>query len=689
MPLSNSILNPQTVTKEQLAFDVSGSAGSDFIGGGGGGAGTQGPQGTQGIQGPQGTQGTQGNQGAFFIGAQGSQGQSVYIGPTANLASTPNVVYSNSAGNDQVFIGQQGSVANFAPLVIQSNDQQSNATSTTLSLRHNTSNASNGIAGIGTSIAFASKFGATENVNIGSLKGIHTSSTNRYFELETIGISGRNAFLRSTPYLSEQIRIPLTTSVTGASEISKKILLTQDGSSPTNGFGAIETIQLQTNAGSTPQNVAHHKYTLTTAAEASRKSQYTLTVYDKTLNSTTPDFDIIDGEPRQTIFTAWSNTLSTRTTGFVFNTDAAVAGTPSGSFGTILELQAKSDTTANRQLATIEGGWTTFTDANRTSNLTLKVARNGTLGKGITLTTSEFGQGFSSLSSFSTGTNSGLVLSPKGTGYFKAGTEPDGTSTNGTSPGNYAVDLMLGSKSNSAQVAGGQFSSLIGGTTSQIGTSNTYGAILGGQANVLGGTATHSAILGGYSNQIVSSATHGAVLGGRFNYVDGANAVALGGDNNFASHTNSVIIGKTGQTRTENSLSISGGTFASIFGDAMSFQTVLRGQTTNTVAPLSLANDGTAFYAHQDNTSIVWDINVIGRVATGDTCSYHLRASTKRNAGGNVQFIGAIDSLERENNAAWNADLVIDTTNLRVQVTGTAFQTIRWVAHVRATMVTF
>ena len=686
MPLSNSILNPQTVTKEQLAFDVGGSVGSDFIGGGGATAGTQGPQGSQG---PQGTQGVQGVQGAYYIGAQGTQGQSVFIGSQGFLDASPYVVYNNTAGNNQVFIGQQGSASNFAPLVVEADDQQSNATSSVIALRHNTSNGANGTQGIGASIAFASRFGATENVNIGSIKGIHASTTNRYFELETLGISGRNAFLRSTPYLSEQLRIALSTSVASLSEISRKILLTQDGSSPANGFGAIETIQLQTNAGSTPQNVAHHKYTLTTASEASRKSQYTLTTYDKTLNATTSDFDVIDAEARQTVFTAWSNSLNTRTTGFIFNTDAAVAGTPSGTFGTTIELQAKSDTTGGRQLASIDSGWTTFTDASRTSNLTLRVARNGLLNRGITLTTSDFGQGFSSLSSFSSGTNGGLVLNPKGTGYLKAGVDPDGTATNGNSPGNYAVDLMLGSKSNAVQVAGGQFSSLLGGTTNQIGTSNNYASIIGGQANVISGTGTHNAIIAGSSNTVTSAASYGVVLGGRFNYIDGANAIILGGDNNISSNSNSVVMGTDGQSRGNNTFNISGGSFASIYGDAMSFQVVLRGQTTNTTTPLNLSNDGTAFYAHPDNTSIIWDINVVGRTSTGITNGYHLRGTTKRNGGGNVEFVGAVDSLERENNLSWDTDLVIDTTNLRVQVTGTATQTIRWVAHVRATMVTY
>lgn len=722
MPLSNTLLNEKTVTREQLAFDVTGAVSTDISAIGTGGLGTQGAQGAQGtqgvqgvqgvqgfqgaqgaqgdaglqgpqgFQGPQGIQGIQGVQGAYYIGAQGTQGQSVYIGSDLNLASTPNVVYSNAVGNDQVLIGQQGANLNNPPLIVTANDEQRNFASTILELRHSISNpALNGTQGVGSTMRFAAQTGGTGSMtNLGTISSFQEVDGLFSINLNTLFPSNSNAsgLVKLTSRTLQQRFNGI--SFNGLNEISRQTLLTSDASAPTTGFGASQAILLQTGTGSTGQYAAQHKYQLLNATEATRRTRYTLTTYDKTLNATTPDFDVYSVEPVKTTLTSWSATPTIRTTGFVFNTDVATGTTPTANFGTTIEIQAKSSTTAGRTLSIIDSYWTNITDGSRTSQLDLRIARSGSLSHGITLSghslpNSKFG---TRINTFYSGTNAGLILSPKGDGFFKVGELPDGTSANGNSPGNYAVDLGLGTKTNANQVAGANYSAILGGTQHSIDTGNTYSAVVGGLNSTIQGTSTSAIVLGGQYHLIRTGANNSVALGGNNHDISGQAAVVMG-EANISSHTNSLVMGKYGESQGKNTFNISGGTFASLFGDAMSFQAVLRGQTTNTATPLNLGNDGDAFYAHPDNTSIIWDVQVIGKTTSGLSVSagYHLRATTERNAGLGVNFIGTVDKLAQEDNALWDANLIVDTTNLRVQVTGIATHTIRWVAHVRATVV--
>lgn len=87
------------------------------------------------------------------------------------------------------------------------------------------------------------------------------------------------------------------------------------------------------------------------------------------------------------------------------------------------------------------------------------------------------------------------VVSPKGAGAFLLQT-PDSTTAGGNKRGVYAVDLQT-YRDNAASVAGGQYSSLLGGFNNRIDT-----------------TAEMSAILGGYVNQVTTP--YGTILGGQW-----------------------------------------------------------------------------------------------------------------------------------------------------------------------------
>lgn len=158
-------------------------------------------------------------------------------------------------------------------------------------------------------------------------------------------------------------------------------------------------------------------------------------------------------------------------------------------------------------------------------------------------------------------TNSSLVLAPNGTGAIIASI-PDGTATGGNARGQYAVDLKIGGRTASSQVASGNYSAVLGGN---VATASGNFSIAGGSAFAVG---VNSVALGGssFANGSGSVAIGGeqggglgATAGGRASVAFGMGNQAtadwsnsLGGINNIASSQYSTISGGQGNTASTN-----------------------------------------------------------------------------------------------------------------------------------------
>lgn len=148
-------------------------------------------------------------------------------------------------------------------------------------------------------------------------------------------------------------------------------------------------------------------------------------------------------------------------------------------------------------------------------------------------------------------TNGDIALQPKGTGAMLAQI-PDSTTTGGDKRGQYAVDFQRGRSTNSARVASGTYSVIVGGYNNRA--ANNYDIVVGGTGNqasgsgcFIGGGDSHVAsggsctIPGGQGNQ--ATANYAVVSGGQQNFAQGTHSVVSGGYQNYATTTYAFVGG--------------------------------------------------------------------------------------------------------------------------------------------------
>lgn len=164
----------------------------------------------------------------------------------------------------------------------------------------------------------------------------------------------------------------------------------------------------------------------------------------------------------------------------------------------------------------------------------------------------------------------------------------------------------------------------------------------------------------------------------------GSNAVALGSGAS-ATAAAATAIGDSTDSRLAGGMAFASGKFVTA-GDAQSGTYVLRNSTTNATVTELFMNGSTTQIALPNNSTFVFDIYITGRRtdATGGSCGYRFNGVMKRDA--SAATTGLVGSVSKtviaETNNAWDASVTADTANgaLRIQVTGEAAKTIRWVA---------
>jgi hypothetical protein len=142
---------------------------------------------------------------------------------------------------------------------------------------------------------------------------------------------------------------------------------------------------------------------------------------------------------------------------------------------------------------------------------------------------------------------------------------------------------------------------------------------------------------------------------------------------------------------TQGNIRLTNGSFASL-GDAAVVQYILRATTTNATQTEMLINGVDRMVLANDST---WkfDISVVARRTdvNNENAAYTLRGCIYRDANAASTTIAGIvnKNVDAEQDLDWDVAADADTTNgsLRLQVTGEAAKTIRWVAFVTATQV--
>jgi hypothetical protein len=294
------------------------------------------------------------------------------------------------------------------------------------------------------------------------------------------------------------------------------------------------------------------------------------------------------------------------------------------------------------------------------------------------------------LSENTTATNSDLVLTPKGTGAFILGPKPDGTTTGGNARGARAVDFQL-SRGSAAQVASGPTSFIAGSDTCTA--SGNYSAVISSQSS----SATNNYSVCIASNNSSATAISSIILGGGYNNATAQPSVVIVGESSLAQGNHSAVIGRESTAATSHSiakgfrassdrfsmLAHAGGQF-SARGDAQRARFVLRNKTT-TNAAVELFLDGSATrLTIPSGKYLTGTINIAGIKSDGATAARYIRQFSIKNVAATTSLVGNVDTIGVDQAASTSISITADDTNdsLKVEVTGIASETWRWVAAV-------
>jgi hypothetical protein len=287
-----------------------------------------------------------------------------------------------------------------------------------------------------------------------------------------------------------------------------------------------------------------------------------------------------------------------------------------------------------------------------------------------------------------TASNIPIVLQPKGTGALQAQVA-DSTTVGGNARGANAVDWQMG-RGAAGQVASGQLS-FIGG-----GTNNTASGV----ASFVGGGGTTGSSVGGNT----ASGVFSAVVSG-FNNNASADGSFVG--NGYANTANSAYSfiggGVRGTTRSIVGNAVfpaHGNPIADASGINQAALLILGTQTTDATATALRSNTSAAGTTNQvilpNNSAYFFRGEVVsGVTGGGDTKGFTIEGVIKRGANAaSTALVGTptvTSSFADAGASTWTIAVTADTTNggLRVTFTGQAGTTIRTVAQIRTTEMTY
>jgi len=296
-------------------------------------------------------------------------------------------------------------------------------------------------------------------------------------------------------------------------------------------------------------------------------------------------------------------------------------------------------------------------------------------------------------------TNSSIVLTPKGTGAIIAGSKPDGTVTGGNARGSRAVDLQF-SRNAATQVASGANAGVLSGERNAA--TNVDDVVCGGLQNSAG--AGYSFIGSGTSN-VTRTESYCAVVGGQQNTTEDQYAFVGGGRYNLASGDFSAICGGQEQeiyadfgaalggfgSRVDRygQQSHASGKF-SIVGDAQRARFVMRNKTTTNSAVELFLDGSSQRLSIPTGKVFAFTINITGIKSDGSAVAHYLRQYAIKNIALTTTEVYAPVTIGTDNAAGTSIALSANDTNdaLKVECTGIAAETWRWVASVDAVEIT-
>jgi hypothetical protein len=355
------------------------------------------------------------------------------------------------------------------------------------------------------------------------------------------------------------------------------------------------------------------------------------------------------------------------------NTNTGTATLRPATTGTIALTLPSADGTSGQALTTNGSGQLAFTTVGGGGGLTGFTAAESTTAPNNTVNVD-------SLTASAASTDADVAFVAKGTGATLAQV-PDSAAASGNKRGTYATDFQK-VRTAATQVASGEHSS-----------------ILGGRNNTASGP--RSVVAGGSTN--TASASASGAFGGAACIASGIVSSTVGGESNTASGNSSFCGGGYGASSRAISgmtvFSASSAPFSLTSGVCQSAILVLGRQTsTSTPLPLASTADGagtTNQVILPNNSAYFFRGEVIaGVTGAGNTKGWTIEGVIKRGANAASTTLVGVTVMSSYGDAGavtWVVAVTADTTNggLAITVTGAAATTIRWVAQIRTTEMTF
>ena len=281
-------------------------------------------------------------------------------------------------------------------------------------------------------------------------------------------------------------------------------------------------------------------------------------------------------------------------------------------------------------------------------------------------------------------TNVGVAIVPQGAGAFSLHV-PDDTTAGGNARGTNAVDLQT-LRSAANQVASGPGAFAAGRNCQSSGwdavaigraaTATGFGAVAIG-----GGSATEgSAISIGYNSTSTSSFS---VALGAFAYA--TNVYSFAGPMAKSTGAYATAFGGSSDTDRYGMRAFAAGYFTyGQAGEAQSVGFTLRNKTTGATAT-ELFLDGSSTRLTIPNGKILHaTVHVLGSKSDGSAIAIYQRQVAIANVGGTTSLVGSVNTIGSDTAASTSFSITADDTNdaLKIEVTGIAAETWRWVASV-------
>ena len=272
------------------------------------------------------------------------------------------------------------------------------------------------------------------------------------------------------------------------------------------------------------------------------------------------------------------------------------------------------------------------------------------------------------------------------------------------------LSVVIGGLNNSATASR---SAVVGGNSNTA--SASFSSVLCGDSNTASGA--YSSVVGGQSNS--ASSFYAVVVGSDNSGATGSNSAVIGGSTNTASGTESIVAGAGNSTANGQNSAVLGGRYgstrliggnavfpanvnpiASSVGVSQSALLLLGRQTTDATATRLTSNTSAATTTNQvilpNNSAYTFQGTCIANVTGGgNTSGWKFEGVIKRGANAaSTALVAAVTPTviaQDVGAVTWVLAITADTTNggIAVTVTGQAATTIRWVAQIETTEVTF